>query len=496
MPPEEPIRIFLSYSHRDAALRTRLVTCLAVLNREGLIRIWDDSAIIPGRDYADTIKARLDSSEVFLCLITQNYLESDYAYDIELKLALSKKSMGEIEVIPIILTPSDWKRTPLGKLQALPQWGRPISEWDNQDQAFQEVANGVRVTAYYLRNHLRQRDEEGGPQAWAHPSQEELEPICIERDGEKYCRELLNWSGSLIHITSSKGHGKTSLMNRLIHHAELNGCRTASICLKAIDKEAFEEPSLFKREFCKAVGNSLGISPQHLPEGTQAPSSFRNTNVTGYFQEHLHRDEKPCLLAIDNLDKISTNRMLTDDLCGLLRSWIDATRWRSSPWKRFRLIVSYTRQPEVSDINQSPFNIGHMIRLHELTQAETAALSSRYGLKLDEAALHSLRLLVGGHPTLIGKGLSTLAHGLDFNQFLANATSAEGSYREHLRAVSHHLSIPEIGSALRKLARTDEPIEFGAHILDFLYGLSYVRIEGRQVRLPHMLHRQFISNHR
>jgi hypothetical protein len=137
-----------------------------------------------------------------------------------------------------------------------------------------------------------------------------------------------------------------------------------------------------------------------------------------------------------------------------------------------------------------------MIRLHELTQAETATLSARYGLKLDETALHSLRLLVGGHPALIGKGLSTLAHGLDFHQFLANATSAEGSYREHLRAVSHHLSIPEIGSALQQLARSDEPIEFGPQILDLLHGLSYVRIAGKRARLPYLLHRQFIANHR
>jgi hypothetical protein len=146
----------------------------------------------------------------------------------------------------------------------------------------------------------------------------------------------------------------------------------------------------------------------------------------------------------------------------------------------------------VSNINQSPFNIGHLIRLRELTPAESATLASSYGLNLDGPTLDSLRLLVGGHPALLGKGLLALAHGLDIDQFLTQATSAEGTYREHLRVVSHHLMIPKIGSALEQLARSEGSVAFEQDVLDRLEDLGYVKIEGRHAQLPYLLHRQFI----
>jgi len=490
---EEPIRVFISYSHRDAHLRTRLETSLAVLIRKGLITIWNDIHIRPGEDFAQAIDTKLEQADIILCLTTQNYLASRYAYEIELTRALSRRSTGETEVIPIILTPSDWKKTPLGQLQALPTRGKPVSQWDNQDQAFQEIADGIRITASHLMVQLQQQRKEDRSGADGHPPKQELGPKFIERNGERYCRDLLDYAGSLIHIESPRGHGKTSLMHRLIDHAEKRGCSTASICLKAIDKDAYQEPSIFKHEFCKAVGNSLGIPPKTQPESTMTTSLFRNTDLTNYFQQHLIRpDQKAFLLAIDNLDKIAVDRRLTDDLCGLLRSWLDDAKRHNSPWKRFRLILSYTRQPKVSNINQSPFNIGHLIRLRELTPAESATLASSYGLNLDGPTLDSLRLLVGGHPALLGKGLLALAHGLDIDQFLTQATSAEGTYREHLRVVSHHLMIPKIGSALEQLARSEGSVAFEQDVLDRLEDLGYVKIEGKHAQLPYLLHRQFI----
>ncbi|MBI3697988.1 MAG: hypothetical protein HY238_24530, partial [Acidobacteria bacterium] len=38
--------VFISYSHKQAALKHRLVTCLRVLQIEGILEdVWDDSRI-------------------------------------------------------------------------------------------------------------------------------------------------------------------------------------------------------------------------------------------------------------------------------------------------------------------------------------------------------------------------------------------------------------------------------------------------------------------
>jgi hypothetical protein len=51
---------------------------------------------------------------------------------------------GTARVIPIIVRPADWHKTPFASLQALPQDARPISTWPNEDEALLQVARGIR----------------------------------------------------------------------------------------------------------------------------------------------------------------------------------------------------------------------------------------------------------------------------------------------------------------------------------------------------------------
>jgi hypothetical protein len=53
-------------------------------------------------------------------------------------------------VIPIILRPVDWRTASFGRLQALPRDGRPVTRWPDQDEAFLDVAHGLRAVAEEL----------------------------------------------------------------------------------------------------------------------------------------------------------------------------------------------------------------------------------------------------------------------------------------------------------------------------------------------------------
>jgi hypothetical protein len=57
--------------------------------------------------------------------------------------ALRRHEIGDAIVIPIILRPTTWQETPLGKLQALPKGGKAITTWQNEDEAFLDVAEGI-----------------------------------------------------------------------------------------------------------------------------------------------------------------------------------------------------------------------------------------------------------------------------------------------------------------------------------------------------------------
>jgi hypothetical protein len=152
---DNPVEIFISYSHADEQFRSRLVTHLATLKRQHEITAWHDQCIEPGENWSDEIDAAIDRARIILLLVSANFLASDYCYEKEAKRAMERHRTGEAQVIPIILTICGWKHTPLADLQALPQGGRPISSWTNPEAAYNDIIEGIRKVLHKRPNLLQ-----------------------------------------------------------------------------------------------------------------------------------------------------------------------------------------------------------------------------------------------------------------------------------------------------------------------------------------------------
>jgi hypothetical protein len=148
---DTPAALFYSYSHKDETLRDELDTHLSPLRREGIIRPWHDRRIGPGKDLEHEINSHLEDANVILLLVSPDFVASDYCYSKEVARALERHQAGEVRVVPVILRPVDWKKLPLGKLLALPKDGYPVTKWQNRDEAFLDVAQGIRHTVAELR---------------------------------------------------------------------------------------------------------------------------------------------------------------------------------------------------------------------------------------------------------------------------------------------------------------------------------------------------------
>ncbi len=96
-------------------------------------------------EWAGEIDQHLNSAQVILLLVSASFLASDYCYDVELKRAMERHEAGEARVIPVILRPVDWHDAPFGKLQALPRNAKPVTRWTDRDEAFADVARGIRA---------------------------------------------------------------------------------------------------------------------------------------------------------------------------------------------------------------------------------------------------------------------------------------------------------------------------------------------------------------
>ena len=140
----DPPLLFYSYAHEDEAHLTTLRTHLALLRRDKKISEWYDRKIRPGDEWDPLIRDQLDRARIILLLVSADFIASDYCWGTEVRRALERHERTEVVVIPVIISPTDWHSAPFGKLQALPTSGRPITTWGNRDQAWADVAAGIR----------------------------------------------------------------------------------------------------------------------------------------------------------------------------------------------------------------------------------------------------------------------------------------------------------------------------------------------------------------
>ena len=141
------VSVALSYAHRDERLREELDKHLSPLRRSALIETWHDRKIPPGVELDAEIDQHLASADLVLLLISPDFINSDYCYRREMRVALQRHAKGLARIIPIILRPVDWMRTPIGRLLATPRDAKPVTTWQRRDDAFLDVATSVRRAA-------------------------------------------------------------------------------------------------------------------------------------------------------------------------------------------------------------------------------------------------------------------------------------------------------------------------------------------------------------
>lgn len=136
--------VFMSYSHKDEALRDQLEAHLALLKNQGLIEAWHDRRIPAGAAVDDAIFEKLEIADVILLLVSSDFISSPYCYSREMTRAMQRHDAREARVVPVILRHCDWHTAPFGKLMAVPKDGKPITSWADRDEAFADVASQIR----------------------------------------------------------------------------------------------------------------------------------------------------------------------------------------------------------------------------------------------------------------------------------------------------------------------------------------------------------------
>ena len=138
------VAIFLHYAHKDRVWLNELILHLMPMLRLGLIDLRYDVSISPGASWEEEINKYLEMAQIILLLVSPDFMASDYCYGEGMVRAMERHVGGEALVIPVLLRPIYWQGSPFGKLKALPMDAQPVTKWPDRDDAFFNIAEGIR----------------------------------------------------------------------------------------------------------------------------------------------------------------------------------------------------------------------------------------------------------------------------------------------------------------------------------------------------------------
>ncbi len=222
---------------------------------------------------------------------------------------------------------------------------------------------------------------------------------------------------------------------------------------------------------------------------------------TTYFEAHLlEQIDRPLVLALDNVDCVFQSPEIAQGFFSMLRSWHEEAK-TIDIWEQLRLVVvHFTEDYGLLDINQSPFNVGLPVELTEFTPFQVEDLARRHKLDWNDTQVQPLMAMVGGHPYLVRLALYHLAQppvGKEcLEKLLQDAPTDAGIYANHLRRnLSTLIENPELAAALKQVLTTTEPVRLETMQAYKLYSMGLIKRIGDRVMPRCELYQQYFREH-
>jgi hypothetical protein len=260
----------------------------------------------------------------------------------------------------------------------------------------------------------------------------------IVRPADVELRTALTRRDSVVLIKGARQIGKTSLLARGLKFARDNKASVALSDFQKFNASNLDNVGNLHLSLAESLADQLDlrVQPADVWDERRGPNvnfeRFIRREVLGSFEGHL-------VWGLDEVDRLFAYPYASE-IFGLFRSWhneraLDPT----GPWSRLTLAIAYATEAHlfITDINQSPFNIGTRLTLEDFWSDQVSELNERYGLPLkDKADLERFIRLVGGHPYLVRRGLHEMARRkITIAVLEEKAPRDDGIYGDHLRRI-------------------------------------------------------------
>lgn len=260
----------------------------------------------------------------------------------------------------------------------------------------------------------------------------------IVRPTDEDFKEAIARQDSIVLVKGGRQMGKTSLLARGLQEARQSGARVILTDFQSLSAPDLRSADELYRALAEKIADDLGLDI--LPDAVWNHNRSANMNLERYIRKEVLGaigDDTPLVWGLDEVDRLFTCEF-GSEVFGLFRSWhnkrsLDPT----GPWSRLTLAIAYATEAHlfITDMNQSPFNVGTRLTLHDFAREEVAELNRRYGAPMRPAEVETFHELVGGQPYLTRRGLDELSGNSDltFARFAEEAGRDEGVFGDHLR---------------------------------------------------------------
>lgn len=145
--------VYAIYTSEEKVVMHHLLRQLKSLKEDPNVEIWYDDSIKSGQTWKPSDKSRLYDADIFLLLVSNTFMYSEFIKQLEFKIIIDRYKSGKAKVIPLILENCPWDidfeaneyTFNFNELHVLPVVNKPISTWDSAE-------NALSVSAKYIKS--------------------------------------------------------------------------------------------------------------------------------------------------------------------------------------------------------------------------------------------------------------------------------------------------------------------------------------------------------
>jgi len=255
----------------------------------------------------------------------------------------------------------------------------------------------------------------------------------VARPADSEARVCIDRRESVVLIQGPRQVGKSSMLARLLDYARQRGVATVVNDFQTIgESQLADEVRLYK-----TLAHSLASQLKLELDINSSWSEWLgpNMNLDAILGDLLRRADGSVCWAIDEADSLF-GRTYAGDFFGLLRSWHNRRALDpSGPWSKLTLALAYATEAQafITDINQSPFNVGIRLSLTDFSREEANRLAPFYQLKTGD--IDKILEVTSGHPFLTRRGMAFVSDGGSADELRQSACSDNGPFGDHLRSM-------------------------------------------------------------